>query len=74
LDVTIRDVVGTAHINAAVAADRLRGLIDYGNNSPAKLRDIEEHLVKAISDVALARHMSSDDWTETTYVGVWDRG
>lgn len=72
MDITIRDVVGTAHSNAQMGANRLKGLLDYGNNSIAQLEVIEAHLAKALSDVMLARHMTSDDWSDTTYVGRWE--
>jgi hypothetical protein len=73
MDITIRDVVGTAHVNAKVATDQLKGLLDYGNNSPATLKDIQELLSKALSDVMLARHMTEQTWCDTTYTGRWER-
>jgi hypothetical protein len=73
MDITIRDVVGTAHVNAKVATDQLKGLLDYGNNSPVSLKEAQELLAKSLSDVMLARHMTEQTWEDTTYVGRWER-
>jgi hypothetical protein len=87
LEIVARDVVGTAHSNATVAADKLQELL--GRSSSARysvmapsffrevaaddLRAIEHLLAKAISDVMLAQHMLSNDWEPTLYLGEWDR-
>jgi len=74
MDVTVSDVIGTAHSNSAFATAKLETLTRPNLDMPnyrmrAGLSEIEHLLAKALSDVLLAQHMLSEDWEDTTYVG-----
>jgi len=72
MDVTVSDVIGTAHTNAALSISKLNTLrsVELPRwKIMAGLEEIEHLLAKAMSDVLLAQHMLSSDWVNTTYVG-----
>lgn len=74
LEVTARDVVGTAAMQAANAVTKLQSLLSgmttYGSREDA-LSDIATLLGRAQSDCYLAMHQLSHDWEDTTYLGRW---
>lgn len=77
LEITARDVIGTAHSNAAAATSKLKVLLDaVGDDLPpteGQWLEIAHCLNSALSDLMLARHQMSFDWTDAVYIGRWDR-
>lgn len=72
LEITARDVVGTAQVNAALAAARLQALLDYEPSDPVKhLQEIARLLTKAKNDIFLAECQLSPDWEDAIYLGIW---
>lgn len=78
IEITARDVVGTAASNAHVATRKLESLLNKNYNPEAalislvdSLSEVANSLAKALSDVKFAQHILDPTWTDTTYVGRW---
>lgn len=77
ITVNARDVVGTGRANALVAVGKLDTLLsgvgEHMSDSRrlSGLKEIADLITEAASDILLAQHMMSGDWSDTTYVGRW---
>lgn len=69
LEITIRDVLGTARVSANIAYDAITRLYESRliEDDPILDRAINE-ACKTLSDLMLVKHMNSPDWTDATYV------
>jgi hypothetical protein len=77
VDIVAKDVMGTAHVNAAVAATKMDSWLRSDVDIRPTMSELDRVIFlmnKSLGDLMLVHHMLSDDWGEpTTYVGQWDR-
>jgi hypothetical protein len=69
---SVRDVVGTAFVNAGIATDTLKRIIN--DDTPVSLDILHKtklELLSAITDIVLAEEMLDDNWETTIYIGEW---
>jgi hypothetical protein len=77
LEITARDVIGTAHVNASYAAAELKRMLNAtGDDLPPtedQFTEIAHLLNRALSDVLWAQNQMSGVWTDATYLGIWSK-